>query len=87
MTAEQRRRTIADWTLAGLDWRSWGVREITFVLYEQLVRDLYESGQHDALRTFLRATGDKSRLGALDRDIMGQRGGVAVETTPKLRGR
>lgn len=60
---------------------------MTFVLYEQLVTDLYEAEQFDDLRSFLRFAGDHERLGALDREKMGQTGGVTPEPTPALRGR
>ena len=87
MTAEQRRTTIARWNMAGYSWHGWSVRETTGVLYEELVVGLYESGQIDALRTFLRAAKDKSREAALDREIMGQSRSITPEPTPQLRGR
>lgn len=59
---------------------------MTFVLYEQLVTDLYEAGAETDLRAFLDFAGDRDRLAALDREKMGQTGGVTPEPTPTLRG-
>ena len=90
MTAEQGRQTIAGWVRAGLPYRTWTVRETTFVLYEEYVELLYNSGLIDGkgnLREFLRLCGDEGRLGALDRETMGQGSRVEVQDTPPLRGR
>lgn len=87
MTAEQRRQTIAGWVRAGLPYKTWTVRETTLVLYEELVEKLYSAGLKDDLRAFLRLCGDEGRLGALDRETMGQGSRVEVQPTPELRGR
>lgn len=86
MTAEQRRQTLTRWLRAGLDYRSWTVRETTNVLNEELIEDLYGSGQYKQLGDWLRLIGDKERLGALDRETMGQTPNMGVQPTPKLRG-
>lgn len=87
MTGVNKRRTIANWLLQGLPYRTWTAREMTWVLYEELVTALYEARAFDDLRSFLKTANDTSRLGALDREIMGQRNGVEVQDTPRLRGR
>lgn len=55
------------------------------VCYQMLRRQFKAAGDTQALRELFELTGDRDALGALDREIMGQTGGVEYADVPVRR--
>lgn len=68
--------------LEGVNWRAWSAADRVAATYVMLVR----RADRDQLRVIYELTGDTEALGVLDREVMGQTGGVELTDVGVARG-